>query len=77
MADVTARDATEGAAEDQGLAEGNTKSIWHSIFLEVDKVSSQLPAAMPFCFSELQIIKAYALLLARAQLFIFCGKPHP
>ena len=46
MADVTARDATEGTAEDQGLAEGATKSIWHSIFLEVDKVSSQLPGAL-------------------------------
>ena len=43
MADVTAKDATEGTAQDQGLAEGTTKSVWHSIYLEVDKVSSQLP----------------------------------
>ena len=41
MADVTARDASEGTAE--GLAAGATKGIWHSIFLEVDKVSNQTP----------------------------------
>lgn len=38
MADVTSRDATEGPGE--GLADSTTKGIWHSIFLEVDKVSS-------------------------------------
>lgn len=41
MADVTARDATESTEE--GVADGATKGIWHSIFSEVDKVSSQLP----------------------------------
>lgn len=52
MADVTARDATEGTPEDQGLAEGTTKSIWHSIFLEVDKVSSHVPVDLPILLLE-------------------------
>lgn len=40
MAELTPRGGTEGAAEGESLADGTSKSIWHSIFLEVDKVSS-------------------------------------
>lgn len=39
MADLTPRGGTEGTAEGESLADGTSKSIWHSIFLEVDKVS--------------------------------------
>ena len=77
MADVTARSDTEGTAEDQGLAEGTSKSIWHSIFLEVDKVSSQLPHDLPTVLLELQIFKACTPLLACAQIFIFVGTHIP
>lgn len=40
MADVA---ANSGSEDSMALANGANKGIWGSIFLEVDKVSSQLP----------------------------------